>query len=870
MVRLEPTTNSGRLRKAAPLPLPLTASAAPSSLLDSPNEKNASRSPALPPRHGLNGSPASPATTKPRPTTALPLASTATLDALIRAGSTHRLDSDVSPKPRPETAQPRPIKAFIAPLESPASPKSFQPRCAGCGGRADMCLSCFSVFKEKDGVRYKAQLVRSVDSLFSKAVARAGTRTSELVVLFSFTLWRGVTARNKRRRAATELLIHRRRIQRLWTVWQRFVFERRIIGAMLYAENQQLVTRDRNREVAQLQGEVFTLHSDSKVQAQLQLDALEERQHQYETLQQNLAAKDKELVAIRKELRESRAKIASLETRVIDPLELERLRVESVDYKKISFQLLTALFQHLDGQVELLISGEGRYNLAHVFSKDMVQAMDKPETPAFYNPLADLETASACTEVDAASKSSAAPSGGSTTSFHTYEAAVDRADKLIMQWVNSMVAKQPTDWLLAPRMVNFHSSLSDGRILGVISKLLHSSMSRVRLKRPAGTAPSKLEATSVLRENGEDLTEIAMERYLERMRGESSAEKRLELMINTIGQALWMPLGLIQTKDILAGDVELNFAALAYCFCTCSPFLEDSHYIMANDLKQQLVAVKTKWRELKDGKPAVSETSTRGSFVQPGGSTAIASSGDDNSLSARMKVALSHTLELKRKIDAEDQKAHEGHVQWLKAMRIIMRKCFLSYARLARGQVGVLAKLEAVKGDENAAFSKIPKYKLQDIQLPHEDFAWESKLLQTYLVTVYCDLARIYRGYATRGGVANDVITLGDFTQLLVDCRALEGGMSEVDLHAVFKRMDPAMVRALNPQFSTMLSTHSTYHVSRCQTSINPHRALPPLEFLEALVRVARRKYPAEYALLHLLAREIPLLTAPGAPGLNA
>jgi len=754
----------------------------------------------------------------------MPLASTATLDALIGSASTPQLATTAQSRlqQRPESAAPIPIasplgvkqpKKTIPPLQAFAA--STEPttnlslRCAGCGAPAEMCFSCFSAFKQQDGAKYKADLVRSVDALLAKASARAQTRASEVALQWVLNLWRATTRANKRRRELAEHAARRQRLRRLWAEWQRFVFQRRVLGAMLYAENQQAATRAKMREVSQLHGDVFELHAGANVRAQLQRDELEAQEQRYAELQRSLVTKDQELLGVRMELRDTRARVTALEMQVIDPRELERLRIESVDYKKISFQLLGALFQQMDNQVELLSSGDGRYNLAQVFSKDMLQAMDKPENPAFYNPLADLETACACSDVDSASSSASSTSNGSSSaSFLAYEASVDRADKLVMQWVNWMVGKQPPEWLAAPKMVNFHSSLIDGRVLGVLTKLLHSAMSRVRIKRHAAgaggpAAISKLEASSVLRENGEDLTEIAMERYLERMRAETSPEKRLELMINTIGQALWLPLGLLNARDILAGDAEFNFAALAYMFCTCTPPVDDAHLASNLDLKQQLGVVKARWRELRDGggtAAAPTSTSTASVSVSVHAAASGATNGEDTSLSAKMKLALSHTLELKKRIDLDDARAHEGHVQWLKAARIVMRKCFLSYARLARGQVGVLAKLEATRGDANEAFSKIPKHKIQDLVLPYEDFAWEAKLLQTYLITVYCDLARIYRGYASRqnggnGSGTSDTITVADLTQLLHECRVLEGGMTETDLHAILRRMDPKLVR---------------------------------------------------------------------------
>jgi hypothetical protein len=402
--------------------------------------------------------------------------------------------------------------------------------------------------------------------------------------------------------------------------------------------------------------------------------------------------------------------------------------------------------------------------------------------------------------MEAAAAATSASSESTSNNFMlAYEAPVDRADAILTQWVNSLVARQPQDWLAAPRMQNFHSSLNDGKVFAVVTKLLHAAMCRTRLKRPPGATVSRLEATSVLRENGEDLTEIGMERYLEHVRRESSVEKRLELMINTLGQAMWLPLGLLNAKDIRAGHAEFNFAALTYLFVTFSPCLAPDYFALCAELTQQLEAIKFKWRELQSD-----------SMVSAS-STADPATGEETSMSMRVKLALSQTLELKRRIDTEDVKSREGHALWVKAERIVMRKCFLSYARLARGKVGVLAKLDSSLGDENEAFAKIPKHKLQDLALPYEDFAWEAKLLQSYLVTIYCDLARIYRGYATRSGVINETINVGEFTELLAECHVLESNMSAADLQNVIRALDPKNVRSLHSSLACWFEVLTTF-----------------------------------------------------------
>ncbi|ETL45660.1 hypothetical protein L916_04278 [Phytophthora nicotianae] len=738
---------------------------------------------------------------KARPSTAaVTLSSTEILNKIIGTPEDAALQQQTRPESAPIASRRASSGAqSIAPLKvnsawsaSPSSSVSSS-RCAGCGGFAEMCLSCFTQFKQQDGARYKTQLVQAVDSLFAKATTRAFRRMAAVVVQWVFQAWKAAVRRAKWKTQLTVRMLQKQRMRQLWKSWQIFIYERRIIGAMLYAESQQRETKEKAHEVAKLHGDGFERESAARVHEAMQREIVQKLEAQLAALKKSMQAKDRELRDLRRELREKHALVNVLQAQVVNPQEVERLRVESTEYKKASFQLVAALTQSMETQLEVLSTSEGRQNLSDIFTRDLTQSLDKPEHSSFYNPLVDMEAAEASNE--------------KPTSFVlAYEAPVDRAEAILTQWVNSLIARQPPDWLSVPRMQNFHSSLTDGKLYAVVTKLLHAAMCRTRLRRPAGGTASRLEATSVLRENGEDLTEISMERYLEHIRHETSIEKRLEVMINTLGQAMWLPLGLLNAKDIRAGHVEFNFAALTYLFVTFSPCLAPDYYSLCTELTQQLEDVKTKWQELQgDGTVATDPTT-----------------GEELSLSMQVKLALSQTLELKRRIDTEDLKSREGHALWVKAERIVMRKCFLSYARLARGKTGVLTKTDASLRDENEAFAKLPKHKLQDLALPYEDFNWEAKLLQSYLVTIYCDLARIYRGYATRSGGTSNTINVGVFIELLTECHVLEGNMTNADLQNI--------IRALDPKTKT----------------VNAHRALPPMEFLEALVRVGRKKYPVE------------------------
>uniref|UniRef100_K3WP77 Calponin-homology (CH) domain-containing protein n=1 Tax=Globisporangium ultimum (strain ATCC 200006 / CBS 805.95 / DAOM BR144) TaxID=431595 RepID=K3WP77_GLOUD len=709
-----------------------------------------------------------------------------------------------------------------------------------------MCMACFSHFKQRDGAMYKKQIIRSVEVLFEKATTRAFTKISTVIVQWLFGIWQTQVRQNKQRRLQAMRILQQSSLRRCFTTWHEFIYKRRIVGAMLFAESQQQVTRERNTQIATLHGDVFEITSNAQVQRDVHCDDMAKLQQVCTTQQQQFVQKNQELLALRKELQSVHERIAVLEKQVIDPKELERIKAESGDYKKIAFQLVTTVFQHMETQVEQLATSEGRQNLANVFTKEIVQSLDKPECQAFYNPLVELESAPMTSAASAASAAAAQANNGMTTTqaessssiptsngatgssfFTSYDASTDRAEKILMQWVNTLMQKHGPEWLptlAPPRMLNFHSSLNDGKIFVVLTKVLHQAMCKVRPKRPPGAVSSKLEAASVLRENGKDLTEIAMERYLEHMKKEESPEKRVELMISTIGQAMWLPVGMLNTKDILAGDAEFNFASLSYLFATFSPCLDDAFYTMCNDFKLQLSSAKTKWRELREGAviTTVPPSTALNMSGNSGASTLSATNSEDSTLSSRMKLALAQTLDLKRKFDVEDQKARESNLLWWKSVRIVMRKCFLSYARLARGKAGALTRLDA-NSDENEAFSKVPKHKLQDLELPFEDFAWEMKLLQSYLLTIYCDLARIYRGYATRNGIVNETISLGDFIELLGDCRVLDAAFMTNDVHNIIKKMDPK------------------------QTNLSAHRVMAPLDFLEALIRVARKKYTAEH-----------------------
>ncbi|OWZ02087.1 hypothetical protein PHMEG_00026414 [Phytophthora megakarya] len=245
-------------------------------------------------------------------------------------------------------------------------------------------------------------------------------------------------------------MLKKQRLRQLWKTWQVFIYERRIVGAMLFAEMKQRETTESAREVAKLHGDGFERESAARVHEAQQREVVKKLEMQIFALKNSLRAKDRELLELRRELREKHALVTLLQHHAMDPQEIDRLRVESCEYKKATFQLVEALTNTMEMQLEVLSTSEGRQNLSDVFTRDLIQSIDKPENAAFYNPLADMDTK--------------AGTGADNNIMLTYEAPVDRADAILTQWVNSLVAQQPADWLSAPRMQNLHSSLNDGKI----------------------------------------------------------------------------------------------------------------------------------------------------------------------------------------------------------------------------------------------------------------------------------------------------------------------------------------------------------------------------------------------------------------------
>ncbi|RHY07889.1 hypothetical protein DYB38_001990 [Aphanomyces astaci] len=108
-----------------------------------------------------------------------------------------------------------------------------------------------------------------------------------------------------------------------------------------------------------------------------------------------------------------------------------------------------------------------------------------------------------------------------------------------------------------------------------------------------------------------------------------------------------------------------------------------------------------KWRELKDAADATNK---------------------DQTVSKKIKLALAHLFELKKKLDGDTRKAHDGHVLWWKSARIVLRKCFLTLSLLAHGKSGFMCSAD--KSAENEGFLVVPREKLKSVLFANEDSKW--------------------------------------------------------------------------------------------------------------------------------------------------
>jgi hypothetical protein len=320
----------------------------------------------------------------------------------------------------------------------------------------------------------------------------------------------------------------------------------------------------------------------------------------------------------------------------------------------------------------------------------------------------------------------------------------------------------------------------------------------------------QLETSSLLRENGEDLPDATLEWFMDRVKQADGPPQRLSLVLSTLAPAMWLPKDLLQASDVLAGDAERNFAVLTYWFCTSPTGHDDAHYALCNDLKSQLASVKTKWRELREA--AATTTASSSSSTMPAEKPGVRS--------AKLKLVVAQTVELKRKLDIEDSKLRDGHALWYKSLRIVLRKFFASYARVARGLAGIIVPSDA-RHDETDGFGKLPsRARLADLELAHEDAAWEYKQLQFHLRAVHGELARIYRSYATRSGdTSNQFITAGDFVELVTECKIVDSLLfSSNDLMAILRKLDPKLVRGGYSLIGTWVGRDTSTHVciQRC------------------------------------------------------
>ncbi|ETW04633.1 hypothetical protein H310_03824 [Aphanomyces invadans] len=668
-------------------------------------------------------------------------------------------------------------------------------RCYGCGGTPEMCLSCFSECKKNDMTKYKQSLAKGVEWLFAKATTRAFHHVSTTMTRMIFGVWTFYVQHKRHHRAYVLRFQARVRLKRQFLGWRMLMLERRTYGAMLYAADKQTRVEALEIETDSLHGTVTELTKHSHVQSQLDHEKLAKLHASVEAEKQRVAEKNKELAAVKMQLAAAEATIDELQTRAKASEALAPLEAELFDYKKACFQMANEMLSQMERQLEDLSLFEGRQYLCDVLSGDVVNSLDLAEHPLLYDPTANFVKDK---PLKPAAPASPKKSKGDLPPTPTSVATIDRADRILMQWANAVVRKSSVDWIKPSRINNCNTNLQDGKSYTVLTLTLHEAMCNMKSRK------KDFSLNPLQRENGMALTEHDAERYVALMTHEVDDQRRIEYMMNTIGHAMWLPSDFVQAEDILAGDTDFNLVLLGYLFCTSSPILDSVHNQHMADTSRDLTFERAKWRELKDAAEAPAK---------------------DQTVSKKIKLALAHLLELKKKLDTDTRKAHDGHVLWWKSARIVLRKCFLTLSLMAHGKSGFMCSAD--KSAENEGFLVVPREKLKGVVFATEDAKWELDMLQGYLNSVFNDLARIYRGYASRSTNTDDdvaVMSQGDLLALLTECNVPDANFSLADMADILTEVTQSKSAAENGV-------------------VDVNRALLPVEFIEALIRVARKRY---------------------------
>ncbi|EQC34391.1 hypothetical protein SDRG_08161 [Saprolegnia diclina VS20] len=670
-------------------------------------------------------------------------------------------------------------------------------RCFGCGGLPEMCLHCFSNCKKNDMTKYKQSLAKGVEWLFVKATSRAFSHLSDTITQWVFGMWKFYCQQKKLHRQYALRLVERQRLKRVMSSWRIQAYDRRAYGALVYAQGEHTRVVALEAELNALQGTLTDLKQEHQVRAHLDADKMAKLHGLIQEEKQRVVDKNKELAAIKGQLAIMQASFASLEAKAEKAEMLTALQAELFDYKKVCFQMSHELISQMERQVDEFALYDGRQYFNDVLSNDVVNSLDLMENPILYDPSFKLnkdvrreDREKAKKEIKKVSPINSAP--------------VDRADRILMQWVNYLLLKKsPPDWLKATRISNCNTNLQDGKAYAVVTRILHDAMCNLRPRK-------KTYEAALQRENGVALTDQAAERYLTLMINESDDQRRLELMLNTIGQAMWLPSELVKAQDIMAGDSDFNLVLLGYLFCTSPPVVEETHTEHCNTLMRQLTLERAQWREFKEKADANDVTSA---------------------VSKKIKLALAHLLEMKKRLDTEVKKAHDGHVIWWKSSRVVLRKCFLTLSMMAHGKSGFMVAAE--KAADNEGFLLVPHDRIGSILFDHEDAKWEIDMLQGYLNSVYNDLSRIYRSYASRGATTEvGVMSYGGLLELLSECNIPDNNFALKDMEGIF---------------AAVTDTKPDNTADGDAVIVDVNRALLPAEFIEALIRIARKRYSGQY-----------------------
>lgn len=80
---------------------------------------------------------------------------------------------------------------------------------------------------------------------------------------------------------------------------------------------------------------------------------------------------------------------------------------------------------------------------------------------------------------------------------------------------------------------------------------------------------------------------------------EDETKSKIEMMLELMGKALYLPRGVISSSDIVSGNHDANFYFLTYLFTSTDVFTDQRLTRKYRDLQEQIYQANRLWKDLK-------------------------------------------------------------------------------------------------------------------------------------------------------------------------------------------------------------------------------------------------------------------------------